>query len=64
MEAQSEARKAIGDNRDFMAMAMPAGISDGVVMIRVSKLYEVAVAIVTAGEGADYVREGEPDAHG
>jgi hypothetical protein len=45
-EAQSEAGRAIGDNRDFMAIWMPPGTSEGVVGIRLSRLEDVAKAIV------------------
>ncbi len=35
-EAQSEASKAIGDCRPFMFVAMPSGMSDGLVAVRLS----------------------------
>jgi hypothetical protein len=41
-EAQSEAARSIGDNRPFMAIFMPPGTSDGLVVIRLSQLAEVA----------------------
>lgn len=47
MEAQSEASRAIGDPRLFVAVWMPPGWSDGIVGVRLSELEEVALAIVT-----------------
>lgn len=35
-EAQSEGSRAIGDNRPFLMVAMPEGMSDGIVMVRAS----------------------------
>jgi hypothetical protein len=49
MEAQSEASRPIGDNRPFMGIAMPDGVTDGVVLVRLSKLKDVAQAITDAG---------------
>jgi len=45
-EAQSEAARSIGDNRPFMAIFMPPGTSDGLVVIRLSQLAEVARCLV------------------
>lgn len=45
-EAQSEAARSIGDNRPFMAVFMPPGTSEGYVVIRLSRLTEVALALV------------------
>lgn len=39
-EAQSEAQRPIGDHRPFAAVAMPDGSSDGIVMVRLSRLSE------------------------
>ena len=61
MEDQSEASRPIGDLRPFVGVAMVDGITDGVVMVRLSRLYEVAAAIVAAGEGTD---AGEVDEDG
>ena len=49
MEAQSEAKRPIGDNRPFMGIAMPPGTSDGLVLIRLSKLPAVVAALTEAG---------------
>lgn len=35
-EAQSDLNKAIGDPRDFLFVAMPEGMSDGIVALRLS----------------------------
>lgn len=45
-EDQSEAARAVGDNRPFMAVFMPPGTSEGYVVIRLSRLTEVALALV------------------
>jgi len=45
-EAQSEAQRPIGDHRPFAAVAMPDGMSDGVVMVRLSALHEFVAAMV------------------
>ena len=44
-EAQSEAARPFGDNRPFVALFMPDGSSDGLVVFRLSKLDETVVAI-------------------
>jgi len=48
-EHQSEASRPIGDNRPFMAIFTPPGTSEGYVVVRISQLYEIALAI-TQGE--------------
>jgi hypothetical protein len=45
-EAQSEAARAFGDIRPFAAVVMPDGTSDGIVLVRLSKVYDFAEAIV------------------
>lgn len=37
---QSEAARAIGDNRNFMMIAMPDGTSDGIVLMLLSEFVE------------------------
>lgn len=46
--AQSDASRAIGDNRPFAAIAMPPGSSDGYAIVRLSELSAVAHAVVEA----------------
>lgn len=46
MRAQSDAARAIGDNRPFLAIVMPPGTSDGIFMGRLSELRDVAWAVV------------------
>jgi hypothetical protein len=48
MEAQSEAQRPFGDNRPFVAIAMPKGTSDGLVLVRLSKLVAAADAVAGA----------------
>lgn len=45
-EAQSEASRPIGDHRPFAALFMPDGQSDGLVVVKLSQVYEFAAAIV------------------
>lgn len=45
-EEQSEAQRPFGDHRPFIYVAMPNGMSDGLVTCRLSKLQDVALAIV------------------
>lgn len=40
MEDQSEAQRPYGDHRPFAGIAMPDGSSDGIVMVRLSRLSE------------------------
>ena len=44
-ERQAEASRAIGDPRPFMAVFMPPGLSDGLCVIRLSKLGSVVEAL-------------------
>lgn len=44
-EAQSEQARPFGDHRPFVAMFEPQGTSDGLVVIRRSKLVEVVAAL-------------------
>lgn len=44
-EAQSNAAKAIGDNRPFLAVFMPDGSSDGLYCGRLSQLAEAVAAL-------------------
>lgn len=46
-EAQSELSRAIGDHRPFMAVAMPDGSNDGVVMMRLSVWQERIQPLLT-----------------
>lgn len=48
MRAQSEAARPVGDNRPFAAVAMPPGVSYGIVMIRTDELEAVVGAIAEA----------------
>jgi len=48
MRDQSDASRAIGDNRPFAAVCMPPGSSDGIVMIRLSEVFDVAQALLEA----------------
>lgn len=43
-EKQAEAGRAIGDNREFVAIFMPPGTSEGFVVVRLSKMEKVARA--------------------
>lgn len=45
-EAQSEAARPIGDHRPFAAVFMPKGQSEGLVVVRLSKVNEFAAALV------------------
>lgn len=45
-EAQSEAARPVGDHRPFVAVAMPDGSSDGIVLVRLSSLHEFVAAMV------------------
>lgn len=45
-ELQSEAARPIGDHRPFVAVMMPEGTSDGLVVCRLSSLHEVVAALV------------------
>jgi len=45
-EAQSEAQRAIGDNRPFVATFSPDGMSDGLFVCRISMLPQIVEAIV------------------
>lgn len=42
MEDQAEMARAIGDTRMFAGVVMPDGIADGVVMVRLSRVFEFA----------------------
>lgn len=44
-EAQSNASRAIGDNRPFVFVAMPDGTSDGLLAFRLSKIAETVQAL-------------------
>jgi hypothetical protein len=48
--AQSNASRAIGDNRPFVMVAMPDDTSDGIVLCRLSELRNVAYALVEMWE--------------
>jgi hypothetical protein len=48
MRDQSDASRAIGDNRPFAAVCMPPGSSDGIVMIRLSEVFDFAQALLEA----------------
>lgn len=52
MEAQSEASRAYGDPRPFAGVCMPDGMTDGVVSVRLSRVYDFAQAIVASMEEA------------
>jgi hypothetical protein len=45
-ERQSEDARPIGDHRPFAMVAMPEGTSDGIVLVRLSKVHEFAHALV------------------
>ena len=45
MEAQSEAARPFGDSRPFVGVAMPEGVSWGIVMIRTDRLPEAVAAL-------------------
>lgn len=45
MAAQSEASRPIGDNRPFVAIAEPPGVTWGIVMFRTDKLEETVAAL-------------------
>ena len=47
-EAQSEASRPIGDGRPFVMVAAPDGMSDQIVLLRISKLGAVLAAYDTA----------------
>lgn len=44
-EMQSEAHRPYGDHRPFAFLAMPDGTSDGLVVVRLSKVHEFASAV-------------------
>ena len=46
-EDQSEANKSIGDSRPFVAVFMPSGMTDGLVVCRLSRLPAVLEALTT-----------------
>jgi hypothetical protein len=46
MRKQSDASRAIGDNRPFAAVVMPPGMSDGYAIVKLSELRDVAWAVV------------------
>lgn len=48
-EAQAETARAIGDVRPFVFVAMPDGMSDGLVVFRLSKVREIA-RLLTGGD--------------
>lgn len=48
MEAQSEEARPIGDLRPFVGIAMPEGTTDGIVLIRLSRLREVVAALAVS----------------
>ena len=50
-EAQSEAARAIADNRPFVMIAMPDDTRDGIVLCRLSEVQKVAVAVLEMGLG-------------
>ena len=52
MRAQSEASRPYGDHRPFVGIAMPEGESDGILMLKLSDLTDVALAVI-AGMEAD-----------
>lgn len=45
MEAQAEAARAIGDGRPFVGIAMPEGVTDGIVMFRLSRMSDVVACL-------------------
>ena len=45
MEAQSEAHRPFGDHRPFVGIAMPEGVSWGLVLIRTDRLAEAVAAL-------------------
>jgi hypothetical protein len=47
-EKQSEASRPIGDNRPFVFVAMPDGMSDGFAVVRLSQLDRVVEAAFNA----------------
>lgn len=44
-EAQSEAARPVGDNRPFVFVAMPEGVSYGLVVVRTDRLAETVAAL-------------------
>jgi|688.fasta_scaffold03160_12 hypothetical protein len=50
-EAQSDAARAIADNRPFVMVAMPDDIRDGLVLCRLSQVQAVAAAVLEMGLG-------------
>lgn len=52
-EAQSEAARAIGDNRPFAMGAMPDGMTDGIMLCRATAALAVARALVEQAGDAD-----------
>jgi hypothetical protein len=50
-EAQSDAARAIADNRPFVMVAMPDDIRDGLVLCRLSQVQAVAAAVIEMGLG-------------
>ena len=46
MKAQSEASRPIGDHRPFIAMAMPPGVSYGLVVVSTDDLREFVAAFI------------------
>lgn len=51
-EAQSEQQRPFGDHRPFVAVLMPDGSKDGLVMVRLSNLNEFVAAMVEQWERA------------
>jgi hypothetical protein len=49
MRKQSDASRAIGDNRPFAAIVMPPGMSDGYAIVKLSELRAVAWAVTELG---------------
>lgn len=49
--AQSDASRAIGDNRPFASIAMPPGTSDGYAIVKLSDVVAFAYAIIEQHEG-------------
>lgn len=47
-ERQAERSRAVGDVRPFLLVAMPAGVSDGLVVCRLSQFAHVVEAVVDA----------------
>jgi hypothetical protein len=49
-EQQSEQHRPIGDNRPFILVAMPDDMNDGLVVMRLSQVHEVAAGLLEGDE--------------